>query len=304
MNKAKKTKISKKTKVTKKRSKHPKIPKQSEEVKKINHMIYNDRRITVNEIASTLKISADDVLRILSEESDYTQKYGQWRPGFLQFDQKYNRVEASTKLLTQLKRDRRNFLCRFVTVDQMWFYHNHPNAVEQSKESDAPPAKKSKTDQTIKKIRAIIFWDAFGAILIDYPKRNQKITPAYYAKLLDRLAETMKVKRPKLGKKSILLQQNDTWVEESIEVGSKAYRLNMEKVPHSTYWLDLAPSIFYLFPKLEEEFVGRRFSTDKAIIEAVDAYFESRDEYFFREGIEALEERWNKCIKARGEYFE
>lgn len=130
------------------------------------------------------------------------------------------------------------------------------------------------------------------------------MTPKYYAKLLERLCDEIKTKRPKFGKTTILLQQNDTSVQESIVAKSTLHKHKIELLPHSAYWPDLAPTTFHLFANLEKEFNTRSFSTDKAIIEAIGTYFENLDECSFMDGINQLEQRWRKCIEANGDYFE
>lgn len=301
-----KTSKSKKTKV-KSRAAAKQTPEDRERVQNIVQAIMDDRRLTLKEIAKIIDSPTEDVLRILMDECEFRQMHGQWVPNSIHPMEKYKRVDVCTQLLTQLKRDRIGFLCRFVTVDQFWVYHDYAQVTEQA-ESDTSPSKKAKTttqtDDNVKKVRVIVFWNALGVILVDYMKKNQKLTAEYYAKLLKRLSEEIKTKRPLIGKRKVLLQQNDTPLEQSMIAGSTAYRCNFEEIPHSIYWPDLAPTSYHLIPNLETAFSGRRFSSDKAVIDAVNTYFESLDEFSFKQGITELEQRWNKCIQAKGDYFE
>jgi hypothetical protein len=72
--------------------------------------------------------------------------------------------------------------------------------------------------------------------------------------------------------------------------------------PH--YSPDLAPSDFCLFPKLKLFLTGQRFSSNKEDIAAVEGYFVELTKNHYREGIMALEHRWNKCIILKGDYVE
>lgn len=130
------------------------------------------------------------------------------------------------------------------------------------------------------------------------------MTPEYNSKLLQRLSEEMKTKRPKLGKKKVLLQQSDTRFEQSVDVCATIHKLSFELVPHSKSWTDLDPSSYHLVPNLKKAFIGRKFSSDKAAIDGMKTYFENTDEESFKDGVTELEQRWNKCIEARGNYFE
>jgi hypothetical protein len=64
----------------------------------------------------------------------------------------------------------------------------------------------------------------------------------------------------------------------------------------------LAPSDFSLFPKLKLFLAGQRFSSNKEAIAAVEGYFEDLMKNHYRDGIMALEYRWNKCISPKGDY--
>jgi hypothetical protein len=66
----------------------------------------------------------------------------------------------------------------------------------------------------------------------------------------------------------------------------------------------LAPSDFCLFPKLKFFLAGQRFSSNQEAIAAVEGYFADLTENRYRDGIMALEYRWNKDISLKGDYVE
>jgi histone-lysine N-methyltransferase SETMAR len=65
---------------------------------------------------------------------------------------------------------------------------------------------------------------------------------------------------------------------------------------------DLAPSDFYLFPKLKLFLAGQRFSWNQKAIAAVEGYFADLTKNHYRDRIMSLERRWNKCISLKGDY--
>ena len=85
---------------------------------------------------------------------------------------------------------------------------------------------------------------------------------------------------------------------------AEAERCGFELLPHAPYSPDLAPSDFYLFPKLKSHLRGRRFESDNDVICAVEGYLGAQTADFFREGIAKLEHRWSKCIEVQGDYVE
>jgi hypothetical protein len=58
----------------------------------------------------------------------------------------------------------------------------------------------------------------------------------------------------------------------------------------------LALSDFCLFPKLKLFFAGQRFSSNQEATAAVEGHFTDITKNHYRDGIMALEHRWNKCI--------
>jgi histone-lysine N-methyltransferase SETMAR len=66
----------------------------------------------------------------------------------------------------------------------------------------------------------------------------------------------------------------------------------------------LAPSDFCLFPKLKLLLAGQRFSSNQEAITAAEGYLTDLTKNHYRDGIMALEHRWNKCISLKGDYVE
>jgi len=66
----------------------------------------------------------------------------------------------------------------------------------------------------------------------------------------------------------------------------------------------LAPSDFYLFPKLKEFMKGHKVSDDEDIICTTNGWLEDQVQQFFYNRISALGKRWTKCISVAGEYVE
>jgi histone-lysine N-methyltransferase SETMAR len=78
--------------------------------------------------------------------------------------------------------------------------------------------------------------------------------------------------------------------------------LHYELLEHPPCSPDLAPSDFCLFPKLKFFLAGQRFSSTQEGTAAVEGYFADLTKNHYRDGIMALEHRWNKCISLKGDY--
>ena len=66
----------------------------------------------------------------------------------------------------------------------------------------------------------------------------------------------------------------------------------------------MAPSDFYLFPKLKFHRCGKPYGSNEGVIEAVNEYLGTRKKDSIRlEGIRTLKQRWAKCIVLEGDYI-
>jgi histone-lysine N-methyltransferase SETMAR len=80
--------------------------------------------------------------------------------------------------------------------------------------------------------------------------------------------------------------------------------LHYELLKHPPYSPYLAPSDFSLLPKLKLFLAGQRFSCNQEAIATVEWYFAYITKNHYRDGIIALEHRWNKRIRLQGDYVE
>ena len=90
----------------------------------------------------------------------------------------------------------------------------------------------------------------------------------------------------------------------SVLAMGKLRDLHYELLEHPPYSPDLAPSDLCLFPELKLFLAGQRFFSNQEVIAAVDGYFADLMKNHYRDGIMALEHRWNICINLKGHYVE
>jgi hypothetical protein len=64
----------------------------------------------------------------------------------------------------------------------------------------------------------------------------------------------------------------------------------------------LAPSDFYLLPKLDTKPRGRHFGSIEGVIEAVNEFLEDQNRKFYFKELKKLEHRWAKCIDVESDY--
>jgi histone-lysine N-methyltransferase SETMAR len=103
----------------------------------------------------------------------------------------------------------------------------------------------------------LVFWDAEG-ILFDYLEKGKTITGEYYSNLLTRLDKKVCEERPSLQKKKIIFHQDNAPAHKSVLAMGNVRDLHYES-EHPPYSPDLAPSDFYVLPKLKLFLAGQRF---------------------------------------------
>ena len=156
-------------------------------MKKIHDLVLADRRLKVHEIAETVGISKNCVGHILHEILGMREVSARWVSRLFTPDNKRNRENTSEQCLTLFKRNPKEFLRRFVTVDETWIHWHTPETKEQSKQWISPgerAPKKAKTDLSAGKVMATVSWDSQGVIYIDYLEKGKTVTGLYCAELL------------------------------------------------------------------------------------------------------------------------
>ena len=203
------------------------------------------------------------------------------------------RVTTSEQNLAYFNRNPKEFLRRFVTIDEALIHHYTLKSFRRSKywvkPGDNAP-KRPKTQPSAGKVMANVFWDAHEVIFIDYLEKRT-IIGEYYAALLDRLVDKIRKKRSHLKKKRILFHNDNAPSHTSNVAQAKRHELGFESLPHPPYSSDLASSNYYLFPILKRWLWGRRFESNKEVEWETEEYFEGFDKSYYLEGIEKLKDR-------------
>ena len=107
---------------------------------------------------------------------------------------------------------------------------------------------------------------------------------------LDRLGAEIKKKRPHMQKKKVLFHQDNALCYKSMKTMVKLKELSFKLLPHPPYSPDLAPSDYWLFADLNKMLQGKRFVSNEEVITETEAYFDSKDESFYKKRHRKLRE--------------
>ena len=134
-----------------------------------------------------------------------------WVPRLLTVNQKRQRVVDSERCLELFRRNKPNFLHRYVTMDETWIHHYTPEWKRSSAVWTAVGEKRPKRPKTqmwAGKVMASVFWDAHGVLFIDYLEKGKTINSERYIGQLMRLKNEIGEKRLHMKKKKVLFHQD------------------------------------------------------------------------------------------------
>ena len=175
----------------------------------------------------------------------------QWVPKALRPDQQNLRSDLSLTLLTT----KSNFWQKLSPEMKLGFTsmtlspkHRQSNGFH----VDLQDPSSSNLKIGLKNVMATVFWDSEGVILIDYLENQRMVTGVYYAEVLRKLKDAMiKTRKGKLHG-GVLFHHDNALAHSSRVAQDVLQKFRWEVLPHPPYSPDLAPSGFFLFPKLKK----------------------------------------------------
>ena len=114
----------------------------------------------------------------------------------------------------------------------------------------------------------ICFFDQDGIVNREFVPPGMTVNADFYCDVLRRLRENVRRKTPqKWQNQNLIIHHDNAPAHRSFKVSQFLAKNNMTVIPHPSYSTDLAPSDFFLFPKLKLRMKGRRFDTIEEIQE-------------------------------------
>ena len=103
---------------------------------------------------------------------------------------------------------------------------------------------------------------------------------------------------------NLIIHHDNAPAHRSFKVSQFLAKNNMTVIPHPPCSPDLAPCDFFLFPKLKVRMKGRRFDTIEEIQEESQRVLDTIPKRDFQGCFQAWQKCLDRCIRAKGEYFE
>lgn len=286
----------------------PKSVTDETHVAKVKAVVEKDRRLLLREISEKARISVSSVWRILHFHLGLSLCSARWIPKVLTPEQKKFRVQASQENLNLLSMDKEFFLGQIVTGDETYLHRYEAETKRQSSQwltAGAQPPLKAIRKTSSAKIMMVVFWDRMGVLLTEFYYKGATLTGQAYANTIGRLKKAYIEKRGQnKWDDGVFLLHDNAPCHTSKIAKEKIRSTGFIELYHPPYSPDLAPSDYFLFPKLKNYMRGRKYNSDEQVRKSAIGWLGHRDPSFFSRGISALEARWNKCVRVKGEYIE
>ncbi len=272
----------------------------ADNVQMVRRMIDQDKSITFAALMTQTGLSQTSVHCIVTKELGLKLRSAKFLPNFLT---PRHIVQCFQHCSDMLHRIRQNpsFLKKIVTMDEAWYYQYDPELKRQASQWLAPgeprPVHVRRTI-SVKKVMLVTFFDFRGMVHFEFLRGGTVDTPTFLG-ILGRFREALRVKRPRQ-------RWYYTWTMHT----AKDTRLHLlltgqRTVPHPTLSPDLAPSDYWLFPRIKLPLRGRQFPSLDALGEEVTHQIGLIPAAEYRETmLKKWPKRWVHCVHRNGGYFE
>lgn len=266
-----------------------------------------DRRITIEQISSELRVSYGTVQKILSDELGLKKRSLTFVPHSLRFEEKQKRVEFAQQNLSLYNKHPEDFINHLQTMDESWVYHYDPECKSESKEwsgGNLPESEVVASKRSSKKLMLCCFWNSKGIVRNFWLETGTTLNSRVYISQVQEILDEILENRPRGSKKTLLWLHDNARPHVSHETMEFFAGKPVKLLPHPPYSPDLAPSDYFLFAHLKKHLRGKHFKTDSEVKEAVKQFFDSKPPDFYERGIRMLIEKYQRVIASKGEYFQ
>ena len=289
------------------RSGRPSTATTKENIDRIKKLVLENRRMSLRELASEVNISFKSVHNILIDILGMKRVAARLVPKELNFVQKAQRKHVAEDMVSRASTDP-TFMKRIITGDETWVYEYDMQTSQQSSEwrlDNEPKPKKPRQSRSKIKVMLTVFFDYRGVVHSEFLPEGETVNKEYYLGVMKRLRESIRRKRPDLWEHNSWMLHHDNAPSHTAIIVKEFLAKNSTKVlDQAPYSPDMAPSDFFLFPKLKLPLRGKRFESIEAIKENSLNELKAIPQIAYEKCMEDWVKRWRCCIASDGTYFE
>lgn len=227
----------------------------------------------------------------------------QWVPHNLTGAHKVNRMQIC---LAHLKNNQKlSFIHRIVTCDEKWILYDNRKRTGSWLDADQPSQKAPKPELHMKKTMVTAWWSSQGIIHYSSLKKGQTINAERYCAELERMNVKLKEKQPALvNRHGVIVLHDNARPHVSTKTVDCINGLGYDVLSHPPYSPDLSPTDYHLFKHFELFLREKTYKNESEVEKDFVNFIESKEQEFYARGINKLVSRWQKCVDAKGAYFD
>ena len=156
---------------------------------------------------------------------------------------------------------------------------------------------------SLETLMCVVFWDRLGVILVKFIRAGTTLTSQVYCGILRELKTAYYRKR---GKKrwddGICILHENAPCHTSRPTTAEILDLEFFPMQHATYGPALAPSDYYLFPKLKRWQGGRQYTSVDQLQKAPQDGYHKSHHNSTEKALIRLVPMWNKSVDVKDDY--
>ena len=186
-----------------------------------------------------------------------------------------------------------------------WILYDNRKRSAQWLDADEKPKHHPKLQSHPKKVMVTVWWNSNGLIHHSFLQSGQTIIAEWYINELQTVHKKLKKEAPSLvNRKGVILLHDNARPHDAKQTLLKIGELKFETLLHPAYSPDLSPTDFHFFKHLDHFLSGKNYRDEEQVKKAFDEFIASRTDTFYKEGLEDLVNRCQKCVDAEGDYFD
>jgi len=172
-------------------------------------------------------------------------------------------------------------------------------------ECQFPTTKKILSVQIKSQNNVADYFDIRGIVHYEFVPTGQTVNQVYYLEVVELLREKVRRKPPELfAKNSWILYHDNAPAHMALYVREVLATNQVNVLEHTAYSPDLAPSDFFLSPKIKKILKGRYFDDINDVRSNTMAALKAIPQNQFQNCFEGWTRRWHRYIASQGGYFE
>lgn len=280
----------------------------SHNVKLVESLIEENRRITYDILEAQTSLSRGTLERIIHDHLGFKKRASRWVPHSLTVKNKLRRLEFAKAQLEKIKTGKLR-LDHILTGDECWIYWRPLAKRSESrawKRKDETPETLQKRSQFDNKTMFSIFFRSRGPVLVTYFEKGVNVDHKSYIDFcLAPAFKELKKQRPNSGTHDFYLLHDNARPHTKEETISFIESNGIKLIDHPPYSPDLAPCDYWLFDFLKSRLNDmEEFESADKLAKSVSKLLSAIPHSEYIKTFNKYVERLEYCINVEGDYFE